>query len=126
MFIGLAGGPGSQVYMLFNFIKLGLKFLFFYLKTYFSTHFLPKTAIKHIRNCDNPIIVLKNQKIISKTEINPKSNQAQICFFTNFKGKKTPNMNSHHQMEPFDTNINCFGVNNIFLSLLLEFDDLSQ
>jgi hypothetical protein len=41
----------------------------------------------------------------------------------NFKGKKkTPNMNSHHQIEPFDTNIE---VNNIFLSLPPESGDLS-
>jgi hypothetical protein len=38
-------------------------------------------------------------------------------------------MNFFLQMEPFDTNIICFcginGINDIFLSLLLEFDDLS-
>jgi len=34
-----------------------------------------------------------------------KSTQAQIYFFTNFKGRKTPNINSLYQMEPFDTNI---------------------
>jgi len=38
-----------------------------------------------------------------------KSTQTQICFFTNFKVKKTPNMNSTHQIEPFDTNIIRFG-----------------
>jgi len=34
-----------------------------------------------------------------------KSTQAQIYFFTNFKGGKTPNINSFYQMKPFDTNI---------------------
>ena len=47
----------------------------------------------------------------------------------NFKGKKTLNINFFLQMEPFDTNIICFcginGINDIFLSLLLEFNDLS-
>jgi hypothetical protein len=43
MFIGLAGGPGSQVYMLFNFVKLGLKFLFFFTsKPIFQLIFDPK------------------------------------------------------------------------------------
>jgi len=30
-------------------------------------------------------------------------------FSQNLKVKKTPNMNSHHQMEPFDTNIDSCG-----------------
>jgi len=32
-----------------------------------------------------------------------------MCFFMNFKCKKAPNINSSHQMEPFDTNIVRFG-----------------
>jgi hypothetical protein len=39
----------------------------------------------------------------------PKSTRAQIYFFTNFKGRKTPNINSLYQMEPFNTNIIHFG-----------------
>jgi len=39
MFIGLAGRPGSQVYILFNFIKLGLKFFFFTSKPIFQLFF---------------------------------------------------------------------------------------
>jgi hypothetical protein len=46
----------------------------------------------------------------------------------NFKGKKTPNMNSFNQMKPFDTNIVYFGGQNQcerpFLSLLPEFSNL--
>jgi hypothetical protein len=45
----------------------------------------------------------------SKSTQNQKSTQAQICFFTNFKGKKTHNMNSPHQIEPFNTNFIRFG-----------------
>jgi hypothetical protein len=44
----------------------------------------------------------KNPK---KPSQKPKSTRTQICFFTNFKGKKTPNMNFPNQMKLFDTNI---------------------
>ena len=40
---------------------------------------------------------------------NQKSTQAQICFSRTLKVKKTPNMNSPHQMEPFNTNFIRFG-----------------
>jgi hypothetical protein len=40
---------------------------------------------------------------------NQKSTRAKICFFTNFKGTKTLNMNSPHQIKKFDTNIIYFG-----------------
>jgi len=47
MFIGLAGGPGLQVYMLFNFIKLGLKFFFFFLpQNLFFNSFLTQNSYK--------------------------------------------------------------------------------
>jgi len=36
---------------------------------------------------------------------NQKSTRVQICFFTNFQGTKTSNINSHAQMEQFDTKI---------------------
>jgi hypothetical protein len=38
-------------------------------------------------------------------------NQPELrsVFFTNFKGKTTLNINSLHQMKPFDTKIICFG-----------------
>jgi hypothetical protein len=45
MFIGLAGGPGSQVYMLFNFIKLGLKFFFLPQNLFFNS-FLTQNSYK--------------------------------------------------------------------------------
>jgi hypothetical protein len=66
------------------------------------------------KNHDKFIYGLKKSKNIPKTEINlkPKSNRAQIHFFTNFKGKKTPNMSSLHQIKPFDINIDHFGALN--------------
>jgi hypothetical protein len=81
--------------------KSRLKFI--YPKTHFSTCFLVKTHIKRRRNHDKFIYDLK------KSFQEPKSTRARIYFFTNFKGKKTPNMNSPHQMKSLDTNIVCFG-----------------
>jgi hypothetical protein len=44
----------------------------------------------------------------------------------NFKGTETFNMNSSHQMKPFDINIVCFScLNDTFFSLSPEFDDIS-
>ena len=46
---------------------------FFTPKPVFSAYFLLKTPIKYFKNHNKPIYDLKkNQKIISKTEINPK------------------------------------------------------
>ena len=69
-------------------------------KNRFSTHFNPK----HLKNHDKPIHGL--QKIIPKTEINPKPkiNHSSYMFFMNFKGKKTTNMNSLNKKKLFDTN----------------------
>ena len=64
---------------------------------------------KHPRNHDNPIHVLKKPKISPR---NKKSTRTQICFFKNFKGTKTHNMNYMHQMKQFDTKIFYFdGLN---------------
>jgi len=43
-------------------------------------------------------------KINLKQKIYPSSD----IVFTNFQGNKTPNMNSSHQIESFDTNIDHF------------------
>ena len=65
-------------------------------------------------------------KTAPKIKINP---SLDMFFFINFKGTKTPNINSPHQIESFDINIVHFGglidVNDTFISLLLEFSDLS-
>jgi hypothetical protein len=59
--------------------------------------FLPKTHIKHFKNHDKPIYDLKNPFQKLKSIQNKKSNQAYNFFFLmNFKGEKTPNMNSLH------------------------------
>jgi hypothetical protein len=48
-----------------------------------------------------------------------------IYVFRQFQGKKTPNVNSFHQMKQFNTNIECFygqiRCNGNFLSLVLNF-----
>jgi hypothetical protein len=72
---------------------------FFTPKLVFQPNFNPK----HLRNRDKSIFDLK------KPSQKPKSTQAQIFFFMNFKGKKTPNMNFPRQMKVFDTNIIRFG-----------------
>ena len=62
--------------------------------------FLPKNSFfnpKYCRNRNKPIYDLK--KPFQKS----KSMWTHICFFMKFKEKK-PNMNSSHQIEPFDTN----------------------
>lgn len=77
-------------------------------KNMFFNLFLPKIPIIHFRKRDKHIHDLKN-KIQSQKS---KSTRDQIYFFTNFKGKKTSNVNSFHQMKPFDTNIIYFdGLN---------------
>jgi len=67
--------------------KSGLEFLLS--KNLFSIHFLPKIPIKHRRNRDKFIYGHKKAKSIQIQ----KSTLAQIYLFTNFKGKKTCNMN---------------------------------
>jgi hypothetical protein len=73
-----------------------------------------KISRKHFRSCDKPIHGLKKPKTSpqkSKSTRNQKSNQAQICCYKHFLGKKkkTINTNSSDQIEPFDTNIDNFG-----------------
>ena len=67
---------------------------------------------KTCKNYNKPIYGLKNPKKPLKnwkwTRIQ-KLTRGQICFFTNFKGIKTPNTNFPHEMKPFDTNIVYFG-----------------
>jgi len=49
---------------------------------------------------------MTNLSMASKNQTrNQKSTRVQICFFTNFQGTKTRNMNSHAQVEQFDTKI---------------------
>jgi hypothetical protein len=57
------------------------------------------------------LLTLKNLKNPSKNWNQPESHNhcVHICFFTNFKGIKTPNMNSFNQMESLNTNIDYFG-----------------
>jgi len=77
---------------------------FFLPKTSFSTCF----DLKHRKNHDKTICDLKKPKSIQIQ----KSTRAYICFFMNFKGTKTLNMNSPRQMEPFAKNLVCFsGLN---------------
>ena len=87
---------------------------FFNSKTSFSTHF----DSKHFQNHYKYINGLKKQKkIISKTKMNskPKNKSSSDFFFMNFKRKKTHNMNSLYQMEPFHTNIGYFnGINRCY------------
>jgi len=73
-------------------------FKFFIQKLVFQSLF----DSKHLRNRDKPINYLKKQKKPSqksKSNQNKKSIRAQIYFLTNFKGKKTPNMNFSHQIK---------------------------
>ena len=72
---------------------------FFTPKLVFQPNFNPK----YLKNRDKSIYDLK------KPSQKPKSTQAQIFFFMNFKGKKTPNMNFSCQIKVFDTNIIRFG-----------------
>jgi hypothetical protein len=110
--------------------KLGFKF-FLTQKLVFNLFFWLKTFIKQCRNCDKFIYCLKKPKKPSKNWSQPEfqNHRAQICFFTNFKGTKTSNMNFSNQMESFDTNIVYFGGINrcqwYFFSLLSESSDLS-
>jgi translation initiation factor RLI1 len=73
------------------------RFKFFRQKNQFFNQFLSQN---NFRKRDKPINNLK------KNQRNQKSIWVHVYFFVNFKGKKkTYNMNSSHQMEPFDTNI---------------------
>ena len=85
-------------------------------KTYFLTYFFfTKNTCKHLKNQDKPIYSLeKPQRNTQKSNStqNQKSTRVQICFFTNFQGTKTLNMNSPYQMEQFNTNIVYFGALN--------------
>jgi hypothetical protein len=58
-------------------------------------------------------LALKNlkKKNVSKTKINLKQKipLARICFLTNFKCKKSHNINSYHKMKSFDMDIIRFG-----------------
>jgi hypothetical protein len=62
----------------------------------------------------NLFIAYKNLKIISKPKINLKKNLPELRYFVGyFKVKKSPNMNSPHQMEPFNRKIERFGALNL-------------
>jgi hypothetical protein len=58
---------------------------FFYRKTRFSTHFWPKTTLKHHMNCDKSYYDLKKPKNYLKTDVNPKPkiNLSSNMFFNN-------------------------------------------
>jgi len=93
-------------------------------KSIFKIFFNPRHPENILETMINLFIAYKNLKIISKPEINLKKNLPELRYFLGyFKVKKSPNMNSPHQMEPFNRKIECFGALNLhqqyFLSLHL-------
>ena len=76
------------------------------LENCFSTNFQSKTPKNH-----DKLIHGIGKKTTPKTKINQKP-KFKLSSYMSFQGlsrqKKTLNINSHNQLEPFDTNIDCF------------------
>jgi len=68
-----------------------------------------------------------NSSIASK---NQRFSRAQICFLGNLNVKESHNMNSTHQMKPYDTKIDSFGglsqLEQHFLSTKLFLNNISN
>jgi hypothetical protein len=80
-------------------------FNFFDLKLYFFSTYFDQ---KHLKNTLGAMTSKNKNKNHPKNCINSKP-KIKLGLDLFFQGKTILNMNSPHQMEPFNTNINCFG-----------------